>query len=102
LAPLKARLGELDVRTDSESPFPTQERRIAQMLPHPGFDARTLRHDAALLRLAAPAVAAPNVGAVCLPSPPTDADSSSAEIPEDEDQEAECYVTGWGRKDEGK
>lgn len=95
-------MGELDVRSDSES-F-TQERAVVQLVAHPAFDLASLRHDIAMVRIARPPRDHRNVAAVCLP-PPAPVRASLQDNEEDkEDKELEgtaCVVTGWGRKDEG-
>ncbi|CAB3362070.1 Hypothetical predicted protein [Cloeon dipterum] len=86
---LKVRLGEFDVASLKET-LPHQERDVAAVILHAGFDNRTLAHDIALLRLASPAQHRPNVDIVCLPR--RDQDNTSGF--------KRCVITGWGRKNE--
>ncbi|KAE8741403.1 hypothetical protein FOCC_FOCC013102, partial [Frankliniella occidentalis] len=103
---LKVRVGEYDVRSDSES-F-TQERAVVELVAHPTFDHASLQNDIALVRIARPPRDHRNVGAVCLPPPrPRSARQhdnrlkDDAEADDDFPQEGSvCFVTGWGRKDE--
>ena len=56
------------------------------------FDNATLVNDIALLELERAAKRRPNIDAVCMPKKNDFLDG----------QKAKCFVTGWGRKDEGK
>ncbi|XP_059475791.1 phenoloxidase-activating factor 2-like [Neocloeon triangulifer] len=86
---LKVRLGEFDVASVKET-LPHQERDVASVVLHPGFDNRSLAHDIALIRLTAPAQHRPNVDIVCLPR--RDQDNSAGF--------RRCVITGWGRRNE--
>lgn len=99
---LKVRVGELDVRSDTES-F-TQERGVVQVVPHPTFDLPTLRHDLALVRISRAPRDQRNVAAVCLPpAAPRHASQDDDDLDDDFPREGSvCVVTGWGRKDESK
>lgn len=98
------RVGELDVRSDTES-F-TQERGVVHVVTHPTFDLPSLRHDVALVRIARPPRDHRNVAAVCLPPPAARAarqDADDNDLDDDFPREGStCFVTGWGRKDESK
>ncbi|KAF4526466.1 hypothetical protein B566_EDAN014078 [Ephemera danica] len=86
---LAVRLGEFDVSSASE-PLAHEERRVAEVVLHPGFDNRSLAHDVALLRLRTPATRRPHVDVVCLPR--RDQDVAAAF--------RNCVITGWGRRSE--
>ncbi|XP_023328590.1 chymotrypsinogen A [Eurytemora carolleeae] len=86
---LKVRLGEYDVSTTSE-PLKHQEINVSDIRIHPFFNNATLVNDIALLKLEHPAKRKQNIDVVC--------------VPEDKGLDlsvfTNCYVTGWGRRDE--
>uniref|UniRef100_A0A2P2IC67 Serine protease 52-like n=1 Tax=Hirondellea gigas TaxID=1518452 RepID=A0A2P2IC67_9CRUS len=88
-AVLKARLGEYDVSTTAE-PLRHEEYAIQRIVLHPKFDNATLVNDIALLELKTAARRRENIDAVCMPKKNDFKEGSKAN----------CYVTGWGRKDE--
>lgn len=68
-----------------------EEREVAAVVLHPGFDNRSLAHDVALLRLRRPAIKRAHVDVVCLPRRDQDNAASFRS----------CVITGWGRRSEG-
>lgn len=77
---MRVRLGEHNLR---KFDGPEQLRSVARIIPHPGYEARTHRHDIMLLRLSRPARLTPQVHPVSLPT-------RCPLIGED------CVVSGWG------
>lgn len=77
--------------------------RVAQTIPHAGFDARRLVNDIALVRLASLARTMGSVMPICLP---LDSAAISKEIGVDdindlEENELTAVVVGWGRLSSG-
>ncbi|XP_045607556.1 chymotrypsin-like protease CTRL-1 [Procambarus clarkii] len=87
---LKVRLGEYDVSTTAE-PLKHEEFPVTRVVIHPEFDNATLVNDIALLQLVRSARRKGNIDAVCMPKKNDFVEG----VP------TRCYVTGWGRKDEG-
>ncbi|MEJ1286986.1 kallikrein 1 [Cricetulus griseus] len=77
---MRVRLGEHNLRKHDG---PEQVRSVSRIIPHPGYEARTHRHDIMLLRLLHPARLSSQVHPVALPTrcPFTGED---------------CVVSGWG------
>ncbi|XP_064478216.1 phenoloxidase-activating factor 2-like isoform X2 [Ornithodoros turicata] len=91
--PLKLRLGEHDVQTQTE-PFPYEERDVSHVVLHPAFDNTSLTHDIALVQVATPAKRRPNINTVCMP----ERGLTKLML---EDKAARCFITGWGKQREG-
>lgn len=83
-------MGEYDVSSIKE-PVLHEERHVAQVIVHPDFDNKTLTNDIAMLRLKVPADKKSNIDIVCMPETNRTFSSSNT-----------CYITGWGRRSEGK
>ncbi|CAG4965019.1 unnamed protein product [Colias eurytheme] len=66
VARLTARLGDYNIRTNSETQH--IERKIKRVVRHRGFDMRTLYNDVAILTLDQPVTFTKNIRPVCLPS----------------------------------
>lgn len=77
---MRVRLGEHNLR---KFDGPEQLRSVSRIIPHPGYEARTHRHDIMLLRLFRPARLTPQVRPVALPT-------RCPLLGED------CVVSGWG------
>lgn len=77
---MRVRLGEHNLR---KFDGPEQLRSVSRIIPHPGYEARTHRHDIMLLRLFKPARLTAYVRPVALPR-------RCPLIGED------CVVSGWG------
>ncbi|XP_012498580.1 PREDICTED: kallikrein-15 isoform X1 [Propithecus coquereli] len=77
---MRVRLGEHNLR---KRDGPEQLRAVSRVIPHPGYEARSHRHDVMLLRLARPARLTPQVHPVALPT----RCPSPGEV---------CVVSGWG------
>ncbi|XP_037793116.1 serine protease 29-like [Penaeus monodon] len=86
---LKVRLGEYDVSTTAE-PLRHEEFAVSRIVIHPEFDNATLVNDIALLQLVRSARRKPNIDAVCMPKLNDFAEGSPTN----------CFVTGWGRRNE--
>ncbi|XP_063696247.1 phenoloxidase-activating factor 2-like isoform X2 [Culicoides brevitarsis] len=86
---LKVRAGEWDTQTEKER-LPYQERRVAEVLPHPMFNDKTLSYDLALIRLDSPFNLDRHINVVCLPPQNYQAVSKN------------CFATGWGKDQFGK
>lgn len=83
---MRVRLGEHNLRKHDG---PEQMRLVAQIIPHPGYEARTHRHDIMLLRLLQPARLSPQVRPVPLPT--------RCPFPGED-----CVVSGWGLLSDNK
>ncbi|OBS83059.1 hypothetical protein A6R68_22945, partial [Neotoma lepida] len=83
---MRVHLGEHNLRKHDG---PEQVRSVSQIIPHPGYEARTHRHDIMLLRLLQPARLSSQVRPVALPRrcPFTGED---------------CVVSGWGLLSDNK
>lgn len=83
---MRVHLGEHNLR---KFDGPEQLRSVSRIIPHPGYEARTHRHDIMLLRLLQPARLTPQVRPVPLPTrcPLTGED---------------CVVSGWGLLSDNK
>ncbi|CAO2614661.1 KLK15 [Lemmus lemmus] len=83
---MRVRLGEHNLR---KRDGPEQVRLVSRIIPHPGYEARTHRHDIMLLRLLQPARLSSQVRPVPLPTrcPFTGED---------------CVVSGWGLLSDNK
>ncbi|KAJ0182568.1 hypothetical protein K1T71_001937 [Dendrolimus kikuchii] len=66
VARLTARLGDYNIRTNSETQH--VERKIKRVVRHRGFDMRTLYNDIALLTLDQPLTFTKNIRPICLPT----------------------------------
>ncbi|XP_045445381.1 proclotting enzyme-like [Melitaea cinxia] len=66
VARLTARLGDYNIRTNSETQH--VERKIKRVVRHRGFDMRTLYNDVAILTLDQPVTFTKNIRPICLPS----------------------------------
>ena len=90
---LLLRLGEHDVRSSggpsSPEPHPHTDRKVAAVLPHPGYDRATFENDLALLKMDRPVVFRPNIVPVCLPEVEDPAGTKA-------------WVTGFGRLYRGR
>lgn len=83
---MRVRLGEHNLR---KRDGPEQVRLVARIIPHPGYEARTHRHDIMLLRLLQPARLSPQVRPVPLPTRcPFTGEN--------------CVVSGWGLLSDNK
>ncbi|MPC25688.1 phenoloxidase-activating factor 2-like [Portunus trituberculatus] len=87
---LRVRLGEWDTQNEYE-PYKHQDRDIASVVIHPGFNPGNLHNDYALLYLQTPAELSRNVDVICL-----DNDLTILNPQHD------CLVTGWGKDRFGK
>ncbi|XP_052616642.1 kallikrein-15 [Peromyscus californicus insignis] len=83
---MRVRLGEHNLRKHDG---PEQMRSVSQIIPHPGYEARTHLHDIMLLRLLQPARLSPQVRPVPLPMRcPFTGEG--------------CVVSGWGLLSDNK
>ncbi|RVE43043.1 hypothetical protein evm_012314 [Chilo suppressalis] len=87
---LKLRAGEWDTQTTREI-YPHQDRNVASVVIHEGYDKGTFANDIALLFLTKPIDLAPNVGLACLPPPQQKVAAGT-----------KCFATGWGKDKFGK
>lgn len=83
-------VGEWDTQTKDE-PYPTQIRRVRQVIVHEEFEEAAALNDVALLILEQPVdMRQKNVGLICLPDPNENMDNR------------ECVTSGWGKNVFGK
>lgn len=93
---LFVRCGEWDTRRPVE-PVPHQDRNVAHVAVHPGFDRKNLTDNVALLFTETPFILGHSLDKICLPS--SNYESSSRYNLD------ECVSTGWGKDqfgDEGE
>lgn len=81
---VKVRLGEYDTQSVGE-PYPFAEFNVKEIVTHPGFYAKALYNDIALLYLEQDVPFAPNIDTACLPDFKQKFHGQT------------CAVTGWGK-----
>lgn len=86
---IKIRAGEWDTQTTDER-LPYQERNIAQIIVHEGFNPDNLFNDVALLVLNESVYKAEHIGTICLPRQQQKVMSKN------------CFASGWGKNRFGK
>ncbi|KAG1714012.1 Phenoloxidase-activating factor 2 [Nymphon striatum] len=88
---LKVRLGEHDVSKLTER-YRHEEFSVSKIILHHGFDNSTLLHDIALVKLETSVKRRPHIDLICMPP---------VQLKVEKLLNTECYITGWGRKNEG-
>ena len=90
------RCGEWDTRRVVE-PVPHQDRPVAEVAVHPGFDKKNLTSNVALIFTQTPFILSRSLDKICMPSSSYDSNSRY--------NWDECVSTGWGKDkfgDEGE
>lgn len=84
------RAGEWDTQTKNEL-YPSQDRKVSQVIVHEQFNPGTLANDPALLILESPVdMSVPSIGLICLPDANENMDGRN------------CVASGWGKDLFGK